>query len=250
MELLKVTGFVLKCKDYGERDRLVTLLTPSDGKILVNAKGVNKITSKLSGATAVHTLGRYELNFSKERFLLSGFEKIDHFSDISSDIDKHYVSEILLETADFLSIENNSDELFFIYLIKTFGVLCYKNVDPKVLLVKFLTDTLRNNGFDLNYSNVCCRCSSKKIAYFSYSCLAFLCKNCASTNDVVATLTGAETSFLEKVYSSDYDNLEGLTIGGNEFVGVMRHLYILLSNLLKFKSRAITEYMKLFKSSV
>ena len=110
MELLKVTGFVIKCKDYGERDRLVTILTPDKGKLLFVAKGVNKITSKLSQATSIHTFGIFELNISGERYILSGFEKIDYFSDITLDIDKHYVSEILLETADFLTVENDSDE--------------------------------------------------------------------------------------------------------------------------------------------
>jgi DNA repair protein RecO (recombination protein O) len=42
-------GIVLSRTDYGEADRILTLLTPDQGKIRLIAKGVRKIKSKLAG---------------------------------------------------------------------------------------------------------------------------------------------------------------------------------------------------------
>ena len=115
-------------------------------------------------------------------------------------------------------------------------------------MIKFLIDILRQNGNDLNYNSKCPNCSSNNVRYFSYGHLALFCKNCVGVYDTVALLDDGEISVLNKISSNELENLCGFNISEKDFVGVMRHLYILLANLLKFKSKAIPEYMKLFKN--
>ena len=49
MKLYKATGIIIKRKNFGEADRLVTLFTSDYGKLKIIAKGVRKITSRRSG---------------------------------------------------------------------------------------------------------------------------------------------------------------------------------------------------------
>lgn len=49
MNQIVTTGIILTRTDYGEADRILTILTPDHGKIKVMAKGVRKIKSKLAG---------------------------------------------------------------------------------------------------------------------------------------------------------------------------------------------------------
>jgi DNA repair protein RecO (recombination protein O) len=46
---LQTTGIVLGRTNYGEADRIITLLTPDHGKLRVMARGVRKAKSKLAG---------------------------------------------------------------------------------------------------------------------------------------------------------------------------------------------------------
>lgn len=42
-------AIILTRTDYGEADRIITLLTPGHGKLRLIAKGVRRIRSKLAG---------------------------------------------------------------------------------------------------------------------------------------------------------------------------------------------------------
>jgi DNA repair protein RecO (recombination protein O) len=49
MKQIATTGIVLSRTNYGEADRIITILTQGNGKIRLVAKGVRKIKSKLAG---------------------------------------------------------------------------------------------------------------------------------------------------------------------------------------------------------
>ncbi len=51
-------ALVLRTRDYGEKDRWVTLLTPEDGRVDVLAKGVRSLTSKRRSALQAGNLIR------------------------------------------------------------------------------------------------------------------------------------------------------------------------------------------------
>jgi DNA repair protein RecO (recombination protein O) len=49
MQQLQTRGIILSRTDFGEADRILTVLTPQQGKLRLMAKGVRKIKSKLAG---------------------------------------------------------------------------------------------------------------------------------------------------------------------------------------------------------
>jgi len=50
------TGLVLSRTDFGEADRIITVLTPDHGKLRLMAKGVRRMKSKLAGGIDLFTV--------------------------------------------------------------------------------------------------------------------------------------------------------------------------------------------------
>ena len=57
----KTIAIVLKRIDYGEADRIVTVLTPDAGKLSLMAKGARRVKSKLAGG--IELLSTSEINY-------------------------------------------------------------------------------------------------------------------------------------------------------------------------------------------
>lgn len=56
MKQLLTQGIILSRTDYGEADRIITLLTPDHGKLRLMAKGVRKVKSKLAGGIELFSI--------------------------------------------------------------------------------------------------------------------------------------------------------------------------------------------------
>ena len=133
----KTNGLVIRRIDYGEADRILTLLTPERGKIGAIAKGVRKNKSRLAGsieffAESVFTLieGRGELDVVSSA-------RLEHFySNIMRDYDRlefGYEAIRLLHrsTEDLLGSE------FYQLLKSTFVYLDDESITPNLVEIWF-----------------------------------------------------------------------------------------------------------------
>lgn len=80
MKPLLTKGIVLNRTDYGEADRIITVLTPDKGKLRLMVRGVRKVKSKMAGGIELFSVS--ELSY------LKGKGEIDTL--ISARLDKHY----------------------------------------------------------------------------------------------------------------------------------------------------------------
>ena len=74
------TGIVLSRTDFGEADRIVTVLTPNYGKLRLMAKGVRKVKSKLAGGVELFSVA--DITF------IRGRGEVDTL--VSARLQKHY----------------------------------------------------------------------------------------------------------------------------------------------------------------
>lgn len=85
MQFISDQGFILKRRNFGEADRIVTIFSKDSGKITVIAKGVRKITSRRGGLLEplnhikFHTVQSYSRKVLTEVELISSFER-DQYS--------------------------------------------------------------------------------------------------------------------------------------------------------------------------
>ena len=89
MKQFVTTGIILNRLDYGEADRILTVLTPDHGKLSLLAKGVRRVKSKLAGGIELFSVSN--ITFIKGRGSLDSLVStrlIKHYGHIVKDLDR------------------------------------------------------------------------------------------------------------------------------------------------------------------
>jgi DNA repair protein RecO (recombination protein O) len=98
MDSLKTRGIVLKRTDYGEADRIVTVLTSDQGKLRLMARGVRKPKAKLAGGIELFSVS--DMSFIRGRGeigTLISARLDEHYGDIEDEPEPEYF--VLMEQA-------------------------------------------------------------------------------------------------------------------------------------------------------
>ena len=77
---------MLKTIDFGETDRILTLLTRHFGKVSVVAKGIRKPTSRLAGHAEPLTHATYQLARGRNLDVLTGAESRALYRELREDL--------------------------------------------------------------------------------------------------------------------------------------------------------------------
>ncbi len=104
MPSLTTEGLILKRKDFGEADRVLTALTPRFGKISIIAKGVRRITSRRAGNIELLNMVKLHL-FKAKNYNLSEAESIETFPKIKANLTLSTNAFHILELVDRLTPE-------------------------------------------------------------------------------------------------------------------------------------------------
>lgn len=108
-----VQGIVLKRKNIGEADRILTVFTREMGKVQIKAKGVRKITSKR--ASHIELLNKTNLTIYKGAGIpiLTEATAIEQFGDVKTDLSRVGFAYHICELVDGLCPENQENEAIF-----------------------------------------------------------------------------------------------------------------------------------------
>lgn len=123
MRNFRTEGIIIKRRNFGEADRLITVLTRNHGKILVKAAGVRKITSRRSAH--IELLNHAILNVYKgNNFpILTEATMVDDYVAIKTDFNKIGIAYHLCELVDGLCPENQENSNVFSLLKNTLNQL-------------------------------------------------------------------------------------------------------------------------------
>ncbi|HEX6507950.1 MAG TPA: DNA repair protein RecO [Chloroflexota bacterium] len=95
----RTEAIVLKGYNYGEADRILTLLTPHAGKLRAVAKGVRKTKSRMSGHVDLFTRSSLLVARGRQLDIVTQAETVEIFRAIREDLWRtsyaHYVAELL-----------------------------------------------------------------------------------------------------------------------------------------------------------
>lgn len=106
--LYSADGLVIREIKVGEYDKIITLITPTEGQISVTAKGASSSKSKLIACTKLFTYGNYEIYKKGDlRYLREG-AIIEPFFALSVDIERMALASYLCEIAGEVSGEGES----------------------------------------------------------------------------------------------------------------------------------------------
>ena len=113
---------ILRRSDYGEADRLLTLLTPG-GKRRVLAKGARKTVSRLAGHIELFSHATVLLAVGRTFDILTGSSLLDSYDQLRSDLNRISAAYYATELIDRLIEEDDENQLAFELLVETLGEL-------------------------------------------------------------------------------------------------------------------------------
>jgi len=158
MTNVKTSGVVIKRMNYGEADRILTILTSDMGKIKAIAKGSRKILSKMGGSLEPFCLVDFIFHKGKSFYIVTSAIVKNYFENIHSDIGKtakaFYIGELIDK---FLKEEENHPEIFILF---TKYLKALDRDDDEILIPVFSAKILENLGFKPEVS-VCLHCRTK-----------------------------------------------------------------------------------------
>ncbi|MEO6760826.1 MAG: DNA repair protein RecO [Candidatus Saccharimonadales bacterium] len=150
MNQKQTTGIILRRTNYGEADRIITLLTPEAGKLTLMARGVRRIKSKLAGGIELFSISQISyLPGRGEIGTLVSSRLIKYYDQIIKDIDRTMLGYELIKQLNKVT-EDQPDPAYFDLMEQAFVALDDSSIDIGLIKLWFGAQLLRSDGFTPN----------------------------------------------------------------------------------------------------
>ncbi len=176
MNGLQTKGIILSRTDFGEADRIITVLTPDYGKLRLMAKGVRKPKSKLAGGIELFSVS--DLSFIRGRgeigtLISSRLDK--NYGQIIKDIERVQLGYELIKLVN-KATEDEPEPEYFGTLQHTLEALNDKAIDQTLIRTWFSAQLLKMAGHSPNLkTTVNGQKLSEETTYaFDFEAMAFI----------------------------------------------------------------------------
>lgn len=150
MNQLNTTGIILNRTDFGEADRILTLLTPEYGKLRLVAKGVRRVKSKLAGGIELFSVSH--VTFIRGRGdmgTLVSTRLVKHYAGIVKDLQRTMLGYELIKQLN-KATEDEPESDYFDLLQQAFEALDDVSVSLSLVQFWFAAQLLRLAGHTPN----------------------------------------------------------------------------------------------------
>ena len=149
MRAYKTEGIIVKRRNFGEADRILTVFTGNYGKIQARAPGVRKITSRRSSHIELLNLTLLTLYKSSHSSLpiVTEAQTLEEFSSIKNTLRKIGFAYYICELIDRLCAENQENRRIFFLVRETMFALCHAEQDSASIISAFEDKLLVLLGF-------------------------------------------------------------------------------------------------------
>lgn len=209
----KTEGIVLRVRNLGEADRIVTLYTKERGKLNVVARGARRIRNRLLSPTQVFTQGRYLIFPSKTLHNLGQAEIVHSGQVIRDDLEKFAYASYITELLDALTVEEDPIDRVFPLLASTLALL---EAGRLALATRaFEIRLMRELGYEPElYHCLSCREALKNKVFFSEQG-GVLCENCVGQDPASLQLSNGTWELMKKLLEWDFSRLPVLHPASN-----------------------------------
>ena len=151
------TAIVLRRVNYRDNDRMVTLLSPSRGRIDALIRNCRKPKSHNLNSGELFALGDYMLHESGGRATVTSVRLIETFYPLRDHYDRLTCGIYLLNLAEAAAEPEQEEQELFMLLLHTLSRLTYSDQEWKPLLAGFLLHFSACQGFKprLNHCVFC-----------------------------------------------------------------------------------------------
>lgn len=146
MRSFRTEGIVIKRKNIGEGDRIITIFSKKHGKLSIRAKGVRKIASRRAGHIEPLNYCIFNLHQGKSMPILTEVEAREDFYNLKQDLKKIGLAYHVCELVDGLCAENQENAEIFLLLGRTLRKISILE-DSRSAVREFEINLLKLLGF-------------------------------------------------------------------------------------------------------
>lgn len=210
----RTPALILQRRDFGEADRLLTLLTPEHGRVEAIAKGARKPVSTKTGHVELFTRADMLINKGRELDIIAQAVMAAPYLPLREDLQRgafaNYVAELVLR---FTTQDNEEDPRLFTLVDTTFERLCLSD-DPRLVVRYYELHLLDRVGFRPELTR--CVISRAPVQpedqYFSYAEGGVVSRGEAEGHPGLVAISVNALKLLRHLQRSPYDAVEGLRI--------------------------------------
>lgn len=185
MPLKTLTGVVIRCADYKDNDKMLSLFTREEGMVSAIARGCKKMNSELRATAEPFVYGQFGFYLNKDKLSIESCDLLDAFYPIREDHERFTAGMYMLSVIDAGTAGYDPSEKLFELLIYALTYCAYSESIPADLALCFAAKCLEALG----YRPAISRCSicgkdlhtDKKLRFSSQSGGA-VCADCFSSD--------------------------------------------------------------------
>lgn len=229
-KLYAVDALIIKSRDFGEADKILTLYTREQGKIQAIAKGVRKSVSRLRGGVQMFAHSRLLLYRGRSLDTVSQSENIEAFGGLQDDLTRLVYASYLVELLEIAVPDREPNEKIFLLTLVSLGLLL--GDDPELVCRMFEIRLLYLLGYH-PYLTECMMCRKPLGAgtfYLSPEAGGIMCRDCAGEIRGKSGISAGTILTMQKLLTADPRQLFRLKIAQ----GMREELEAALGNYLEY----------------
>lgn len=176
---MTIQGIVLRVTDYNERDALLTLLTGTQGKITVKARGLRRKNSPLVAPCQLLAYGEFTLFEYRGQYTINEAHSLELFTPLRRDLTKLSLGTYFAQVSEVLSQEDYPSPELLSLLLNCLYVLSRLTIPEALIKAVFELRAACLSGYTPDLFG-CHICGSQTPNRFDLSAGQLECQNCRS----------------------------------------------------------------------
>lgn len=200
-------GIVLRASDYQDSNMIVSIFTKEFGLISAKLKGAKNKNTKYKFATLPFCFAQFELSVFGDKFNIESATEIENFFKITLDYEKYVFGSAILEMVGAIALSVEENGVLYSALIKALHTLCFTQLNPCVVFVRFALGIFKITGYEFN--PYCIHCGQVlSNCFWEHKSGALVCGDCAGFGDRKVSPSLFEA--MSTMVKGDFDKLEGV----------------------------------------
>jgi DNA repair protein RecO (recombination protein O) len=179
-KLYRTDALIIKMNEVGEADKILTLYTPSRGKLRAIAKGVRRTSSRLSGNVQLFTQTRLLIAAGRNLDIVTQSQPLNFFKELQNNHSRLLHAYYVLELLDKLTEEANPNHLMYELTVECLEALD-KGINPDTIVRTYELKLLDLAGYRPQLQK-CVRCEQAILPgknFFSTELGGVICPECS-----------------------------------------------------------------------
>jgi DNA repair protein RecO (recombination protein O) len=209
---VNTTGIVLRETVYSDSSKILAVLTGTQGKLTVSARGALRRNSKLAAVTQLLVFSEMTLFHNRDRWTLTEARSIEQFRGLQHDIDKLALGSYFAELTETLADDDSQNPELLSLCLNALFALSEGIKEPQYVKPAFELRLLAISGFAPLISH-CSICGNKEPerAFLDLVGGTLKCITCAPLNGAV--LSAGAISAARYIISCEQKKLFSFSLG-------------------------------------